>query len=213
MKISPTEPKPYSSMGESSSTPERYGADFWWVANGETWGIQRKKFPTDFLQSLHDGRLTKELSQMQQLDHGIVVLEGLGTWTDQGTLLDQEFTLGQLYGWMMSCFFEMGVPVFRVKSQRDLLHFIDRMEAWSKRKSHWSLSRRPKAKKTMWGERGNKEYGIHLLQSFEGIGPAAAEAIYDHFDGVPMTWEVTVDELVGVKGIGPKTAEKLMEAL
>ena len=213
MKVSPTEPSPYSAMGDSSSTPERYGADFWWVANGETWGIQRKIFPTDFLQSLHDGRLAKELSQMQQLDHGIVVLEGLGTWTDAGTLLDQQFTLGQLYGWMMSCFFEMGVPVFRVKSQRDLLHFIDRMEAWSKRKSHWSLSRRPKAKKTMWGERGNREFGIHVLQSFEGIGPAAAEAIYDQFDGVPIRWEVTKEDLVKVKGIGPKTAEKLLEAL
>jgi ERCC4-type nuclease len=127
---------------------------------------------------------------MQQLDHGIVLLEGLGTWTDDGFLLDQKFHLGQLYGWMMSAFFEMGVPVFRVKSQRDALHFIDRMEVWSQRKSHWSLSRRPKAKKDMWGRRGNKEYGLHLLQSFEGVGPALAEAIYDHFGEVPIQWSV-----------------------
>jgi ERCC4-type nuclease len=213
MKVSPTEPLPYSKMGASSSVPERYGSDFWWVANGMMWGIQRKKFPEDFLASLQDGRLAKELAQMQALDHGIVILEGLGTWTDDGMLLDQQFHLGQLYGWMMSCFFEMGVAVFRVKSQRDVLHFIDRMEAWSKRKSHWSLSRRPKAKANMWGERGNREYGIHLLQSFEGIGPSVAEAIYDHFDGVPLAWMITTSELEQVKGVGPKIADKLMEAL
>jgi len=213
VRVSPTEPIPYSKMGESSSVPERYGSDFWWVANGKMWGVQRKKFPEDFLSSLKDGRLAKELAQMQQLDHAIVVLEGLGTWTDGGSLLDEDFHLGQLYGWMMSCFFEKGVAVFRVKTQRDMLHFLDRMEAWSKRKSHWSLSRRPKTKGNMWGEKGNKEYGIHLLQSFEGIGPAAAESIYDHFDGVPLAWMVSAIELEEIKGIGPKTAEKLLEAL
>jgi ERCC4-type nuclease len=213
MKVSPTERRPYSQMGESSPIPERYGVDFWWVANAKTWGVQRKIFPNDFLASLHDGRLTKELAQMQQLDHGVVLLEGMGTWTDDGMLVDNQFHLGQLYGWMMSCFFEMGVPVFRVKSQRDALHFIDRMEAWSKRKSHWSLSRRPKVKSNMWGEKGNREFGIHLLQSFEGIGPSAAEAIYDHFGQVPMEWSVDEGELMKVKGIGKKTAEGLLEAI
>ena len=213
MKVSPTEPIPYSKMGESSPIPERYGVDFWWVANAKTWGVQRKKFPDDYLASLKDGRLTKEFGQMQQLDHPIVVLEGLGSWTDDGMLVDQQYHLGQLYGWMMSAFFEMGVPVFRVKNQRDFLHFLDRMEAWSKRKTHWSLSRRPKAKSNMWGEKGNREFGIHLLQSFESVGPAAAEAIYDHFGKVPLEWSISEEDLVEIKGIGPKTAEGLMGAL
>lgn len=211
--VSPTEPQPYSKMGISSATPEKYGVDFWWVANSKLWGIQRKKFPEDYLSSLQDGRLTKELAQMKQLDHAVILLEGLGTWTDDGYLLDQKFHLGQLYGWMMSCFFEQGVPVVRVKAQRDALHFIDRMEAWSQRKSHWSLNRRPKAKADMWGRKGNKEFGIHLLQSFEGVGPAMAEAIYGFYGGVPMKWETDVDELKKVPGVGPKTAEKLLEAL
>jgi ERCC4-type nuclease len=52
-----------------------------------------------------------------------------------------------------------------------------------------------------------------LLQSFEGIGPAAAEGIYDHFEGVPLEWSVTPEELQEIDGIGPKTAEKLMDSL
>lgn len=213
MKVSPTEPRPYSEMGKSSPLPEKYGVDFWWVGQGATWGIQRKKFPEDYLASLKDGRLTKELAQMQQLDYPMVMLEGLGTWTDDGMLLDQKFHKGQLFGWMLSCFFEMGIPVFRVKSQRDALHFIDRVEAWSKRKSHWSLSRRPGVKPNSWGQKGNREFGLHILQSFEGIGPAAAEGIYDHFEGVPLEWSVTGEELQEIDGIGPKTADKLLDSL
>ncbi len=214
MKVSPTEPIPFSRLGQTSSIPEKYGVDFFWVGNARTWGIQRKRFPDDFLASLlHDGRLAKELSQMQQLDHGIILLEGLGTWSDDGFLLDQKFHIGQLYGWMLSCFFEMNLPVFRVRTQRDALFFIDRMEAWSKRKSHWSLHRRPKAKANMWGQKGNYEWGIHLLQSFEGIGPAAAEGIYNHFGHVPLKWTVTEDDLMEVPGIGKKKARDLLDSL
>lgn len=213
MKVSPTEPLPWSKLGESSSLPERYGVDFFWVANKKAWGIQRKKFPEDFLSSLHDGRLAKEIAQMKQLDHAVILLEGMGTWTDAGFLLDQQFNLGQLYGWMASCFFEHGIPVFQVRTQKDALFFIDRIEAWSNRKSHWSLTRRPKAKSDMWGKRGNREFGLHVLQSFEGIGPSAAENIYQHFNGVPLAWTVTEGDLTKVPGIGKVRAKNLIDSL
>lgn len=213
MKVSPTEPIPYSKLGESSSLPERHGVDFFWVAQGKTWGVQRKRFPEDYLASLSDGRLTKELAQMQALDRPMILLEGLGTWTDDGYLLDQKFHASQLYGWMLSCFFEKQIPVFQVKGERDALFFIDRVEAWSMRKSHHSLSRRPKPKGNMWGKKENKDWGIHVLQSFEGIGPATAEAIYVHFGGIPLTWTVGMEDLTQVAGIGPPTAQKLIDSL
>ncbi len=213
MKVSPTEPLPFSKLGDSSSLPERHGVDFFWVAHGKTWGVQRKRFPDDYIASLGDGRLTRELAQMQGLDHPMVLLEGLGTWTDDGFLLDQKFHASQLYGWMLSCFFEKGVPVFRVKNERDAIFFIDRVEAWSLRKSHHSLSRRPKPRGNMWGVKGNRDWGIHLLQSFDGIGPAAAEAIYEHFGGAPLQWSITEEQLVEVPGVGKKTARKLLDSL
>ena len=213
MKVSPTEPLPYSKLGNSSSLPERHGVDFMWVANSKTWGVQRKKFPEDFLASLSDGRLTKEIAQMQSLDHPIILLEGLGTWTDDGFLLDQQFHLGQLYGWMLSAFWEKEIPVFQVRTARDAIHFIDRVEAWSMRKSHWSLTRRPKPKGNLWGKKGNKDWGIHLLQSFDMIGPAAAEAIYSHFGHVPMEWTVSEQDLMEVEGIGKGKARKLLDSL
>lgn len=213
MKISPTEPRPFNQLGDSSSLPEKHGVDFFWVALGKTWGVQRKRFPDDFLASLSDGRLNKELGQMKSLDHPIVLLEGLGNWTDDGWLLDQKFHKGQLDGWVLSCFFEHGIPVVQVRSERDALFFLDRVEAWSMRRSHWSLTRRPKPKGDMWGRKGNREFGLHVLQSFEGIGPAAAEAIYNHFGHVPLQWTVTEKDLMEVDGIGKGKAKTLMESL
>lgn len=213
MKVSPTEPAPFSKLGKTSPLPEKHGVDFFWVAMSRTWGVQRKRFPDDFLASLGDGRLNKELGQMQQLDHPIVLLEGLGSWSDDGWLLDQKFHKGQLDGWILSCFFEKGVPVVQVRTERDALFFIDRVEAWSMRKSHWSLTRRPKPRGNMWGQKGNKEFGLHVLQSFEGIGPAAAQAILDHIGHVPLKWTVDEKDLLEVEGIGKGRARALLDSL
>jgi ERCC4-type nuclease len=59
---------------------------------------------------------------------------------------------------------------------------------------------------------GNREWALHLLQGFRGIGPVQAAAIYDHFGGVPFVWDVGVFDLMDVPGIGEKRAEQLIGA-
>lgn len=64
-----------------------------------------------------------------------------------------------------------------------------------------------------WGKSGNREWALHLLQGFRGIGPVQAAAIYDHFGRIPIEWDVDFFDLMDVPGIGEKRAEQLMEAL
>lgn len=67
---------------------EEYGADFLLSTNRGLVGIQRKKFPGDFLASIQDGRLVKELAQLRELEFRIILLEGKPRYTKDGVLLN-----------------------------------------------------------------------------------------------------------------------------
>jgi len=54
--------------------------------------------------------------------------------------------------------------------------------------------------------------GIHLLQSFPGVGPTIAGRIYDHYERVPMSWDDDV-HLEDVPGVGKEKANQMREAL
>jgi Holliday junction resolvasome RuvABC DNA-binding subunit len=75
------------------------------------------------------------------------------------------------------------------------------------------LTSRSAASPDEWGTVGNREWAIHLLQGFKGIGPVQAAAIYDWFEGVPIRWDVDMLDLVEVPGIGVKRAEAMINAL
>jgi ERCC4-type nuclease len=78
-----------------------------------------------------------------------------------------------------------------------------------------SSIKRPKQLKNEWGRVTDESYALWLLQSFPGVGPKQARAIYDRFNGVPIQWSpsVTVETLSSIHGIGPKTAQRLIKSL
>lgn len=210
--VSPTERGLLAAIGKSSSIPERKGVDVFWVARGKQWGVQRKEFPNDFVASLRGERLSKELAQMAKLDVAILLLEGYGQWTNSGQNLEQAITKQQLWNWTISAALSRGIMVYQVESEADGTEFVKSVYAWSNKPVHRALMTRPKPQGS-WGERGNLDWELHLLQSFEGIGPGVAMEIIKHFEGLPMQWTVTVDELQEVKGIGKKRAEALIRSL
>lgn len=82
---SPTEPKALvKTLGKTSGKPESYGVDFMWKADDKWYGVQRKRFPDDLEASLADGRLAKEMGQIQGIDQAFLILEGMGKWTTDG---------------------------------------------------------------------------------------------------------------------------------
>ncbi len=211
--ISPTEPPEIKRLGAISPKPEKYGVDILWFANRLKIGVQRKRFPDDFLASLYDDRIYKELAQMRSLDRAMLIVEGFGKWTNDGHLLDQrKFTKAQMFNLINTITFEFGVIVNRVRDMPETIQAIHAFYAWSEKTKHRSLTVRsnPAGK---WGTPTSREWGLHLLQSFEGIGPDLAGKILDHFGKVPMRWEVTEKELIEVQGVGKVTAKKLREAL
>lgn len=216
MLISPTEPFPIKQLGIVSPMPERYGADMLMLSRKVRTGVQRKKFPEDLIASLADGRLYEQVHQMSELERRIVILEGYGKWTTDGTLVDlygMAFTKEHLYGIVFTLAFEFGIEVYQVRDINETMRMLTALEKWTEKAKHNSLRTRPGPRTDSWGTRGNREYSIHLLQSFKGIGPDTAAKIYDTFGRAPLQWTVTEEELRTVPGIGKPTAKRLWEGL
>lgn len=215
MLVSPTEPFPIKALGTVSYLPERYGADILIMSKKMRTGVQRKRFPEDFIASLADGRLYQQIEMMRQLDRSMLIIEGFGSWTSDDMLMDARlnFSRQQLFALFFSISFEFGLQIFQVRDINDTIRMVKTLEVWAQKDKHNSLRSRPGAQRDAWGRRGNKEYAAHLLQSFPGIGPELAGRMVEHFGKAPIQWEVSEEELRGVPGVGKLKAKKIWEAL
>lgn len=213
MLIAPTEPPALRATGTVSLTPERHGVDVLWGAKDiGLIGVQRKVFPGDFLASMDDGRLSKELSQMRALNIGVLVLEGRPTWTTFGELLGQRWgkrwTRQAHRAFLMSVRMK-GVWVEWTDHLDDTIDFLQVMEKWAAKSKHQSLSSRPGPKRDSWNRLTDRDYALHMIQGWPDVGPELAGRIFDRF-GVPLALTVTEKELLSVQGIGKAKAGRIM---
>jgi ERCC4-type nuclease len=211
MFVSAAEPKSLQGLGTYSPLPEVYGSDFLISCPVGLVGIQRKEIH-DLIASRADGRLARELAQMKQLDIGVLLVEGRLKWTTDGTLSTSrsKWTRNQHLGLLFSIQ-STGIWVNSSDSITESREYLSRLEMWMMKEKHAGLNTRPKPT-TAWGNVTDRDWGIHVIQSFDGIGPGVAGAIFDRF-GVPLRWTVTKEDLESVAGVGPKRAAKMWRTL
>lgn len=220
MLVSPAEPRPFYALGKVSSLPEKYGADFLITsADYGLVGVQRKEI-NDFVASARDGRLAREAVQLQHCGVGVILIEGDLRWTDSGMLLvNTEWTRQQHLGTIWSLA-SRGYWMMSTSDAGETFSWLSSFASWLAKTAgqHSSLRSRPSPPKNEWGGRGSKEWALWVLQGFDGVGSKMAEAIYDHFGGLPLEWasgRMLLDEedLMQVKGVGKGRAKALMKAL
>jgi len=212
MIVSPTEPPALKAIGSVSMLPERYGCDLLFAAGGKFYGVQRKEFK-DFIASVADGRLGQQVAQMQNVEQAMVVIEGEGRWTDDGVLLDRyaDMTRSSMRKLLWSVR-DRGIWVDFTEGLGDTIQLVKAFEEWCKKGGHTSLMGRPKPQ-SQWGKAANRDFQIHLLQGVPGVGVELAQRIVEKFGGVPWSWDVGVEELMTVDGIGKTKAARMMEVL
>ena len=184
---------------------------------GEKWGIQRKEI-SDLIASSSDGRLAKELQQMEALNQAILVVEGTLRWGEDQTLLlggrrhnKTRWSRNRHLG-LLASVQNRGVWCFHTETLGETAATIHRLESWSRKDRHSSVLRRPSLQSPFGRDASNKEWGMHVLQSAPGVGPELARAIIDHFGRLPLRPTVTRSDLEAVKGCGPKKAEAIIRA-
>lgn len=196
--------------------PENHGSDILWATEHGMVGVQRKEVK-DLVASMGDGRLSKEVAQMQSLWLRVLIIEGRFRWTRDGEMVGNGYGQGvtrkALKGFLWSIR-SKGIWVEFSNDEQDTVEVVGWLRAWSKKDKHTSLLTRPgPGSSSGWGKASEKDYALHLLTSLPGIGPGTASKIFDHFGKVPMRWTVTSEELMAVDGVGPVRAKKMQEVL
>lgn len=216
MLISPTD-RELHQIGTVSSLPEKWGCDVVFRTDKLWVGVQRKAIP-DFIASVTDGRLAKEVQQMSacnRLDVKCVLIEGEPQWTDDGVYMSNGYgsswTLAQHRGMLWSLQLR-GIWVDHTRSLSETRVWLRMLEQWVAKEKHQALDRRPAAFGA-WGKPDSREFGIHLLQGLPNVGPELAARIYDEYGGVPWTWGVGIKELTAIPGVGKKKAEQMLGAI
>ncbi len=217
--VAPTEPPLLQALGIITLLPESHGCDVLAITPTCRVGFQRKT-PPDFLASLLDGRLQKQLGQIScstLLTNTILIMEGKFSWTTSGTLAStysqQSYTKANHRSLMVQIQ-NRGLSIVETDSLSDTVDAILSLTRNLSKTSHDSLLRRPKASAySSWGVKTSSSWAMHILQSFDSIGPDRAKAIFDYFHTTPLAWSCTEEELTHVPGIGPTLARRLFNSL
>lgn len=222
--LSPAEPKVFWDLGTVSSLTERHGCDFMVPTPNRGWvGVQRKAV-ADYVASFSDGRLQEELMRMIEIPTRVLLIEGYPRWGADGMLsgvsndervvksAHSSFRRDTWWGSLLSIE-ERGFMLMQTGSLGETRQFLQELERWAAKEHHRMLDTRRGPEKVGLGVVTKRLFLLHLLQSFRGIGPETAEAIIDHFGGVPLAWTVTEKELCAVKGVGKTRAKIMVEAL
>lgn len=216
LRVSPSEPPSLRAIGRTTNMPELYGADILFPSRLGLVAVQRKEAPGDFLASVHDGRLSEQFARMQRAAVRVLVLEGRMTWTTEGELVvnfGPGWTRRQHQRFLWSARLQ-GVWVDWTDSLQATIDWVRDFEEWANKPKHGTGGGRPKPKAAGgWGTPSSREWGSHLLQSFDGVGADMAGRIYDHFGGVPLAWTVTREEMAAVHGVGPRRIAKMFDGL
>lgn len=196
-----------------SSLPERHGVDVISLTGRGILGFQRKTLP-DLNASLLDGRLNWELNQIAAsttLSHSYLIVESTLARTIDGEFVEAKLSVGAFTSILVK-FQSRGVGYLPSSSSMDTLRTVLSVTRYMGVGQH-TLDTRPKNLKNEWGKITSESYALFLLQSFPGIGPKQARLILEHFPTFPLQWTCTAADLAQIRGIGMKTAERLISAL
>lgn len=206
--VSPTEPHSLRESFIQSPITEKYGVDILWSCPKGLVGVQRKT-PEDLVSSLRDGRISKQTTLSEGLFVRAVFIEGYPSFTVSGTMVTfANFTKNQWTGATFGLR-NSGWWVVQCRDRTDLIEHIERLHSYTQKTRHSTAASRKAPKKDSWKRISNRSWGVHILTGIPGIGQGTAENILDYFGRVPLSWDVTRDELEAVKGVGKKTIQEM----
>lgn len=197
--ISPSEPPVLRQIGRVSRWPEEFGCDVAWDSDkAGLVGVQRKEYG-DLVSSVRSGRLGDQLVKMEGLDVRVVLIEGQLAYHADGTaanLYGSKWTRAQDRGLRRTLQWAWGCLVEDSPDLQGTIGVLQELAGWLDKGDHSSLLSRPRAPKRVLkgggGPGGSWETGDGESERLVGI-------------------EAKVHFLTGLPGIGPRTAQNIIE--
>jgi ERCC4-type nuclease len=186
--------------------------------------FERKTLP-DFIASLLDGRLFRQMRQLQkqreQYNVNVaLVLEGYVNEKSLEKISRSRINSAAILGAMTKITIAFGVPILRTLGPEDsvkVMMFMARQAGCTIHKfapnnsaikqniNSLDYSRYPKKKPN-----DNKKYlQTQMLQVLPGIGPEKANSLLEQFDSLSKIASASEHEIAAIRGIGLSTARRI----
>jgi len=153
--------------------------------------IERKTV-SDFISSMINKRLLRQLEELQQYEKKLLIIEGID---EQEIYNDEEIGVhgNSIRGFILTILLRHNIPVLFTKDYKDSAKFIDLIAR--KKQTELSLVARKKA-------RNKKEQMQFILESFPGIGPKTAKKLLQEFKSLKEIFnspQENLQKLIGKK--------------
>lgn len=161
--------------------------------------IERKTVD-DFVSSIIDKRLEKQLEELQQYEKKFIIIEGI----EEKPLYHKNSRVNEnaIRGMLLSITLKHNIPIIFSKNPEDTAIFLNVLA--NKKENIKSINPN---KKTL----GAKERAQYILEGFSGIGPKTAEILLDSLGSLRNVFSASEDilnEKIGKKAEGFKILDE-----
>jgi Fanconi anemia group M protein len=165
-------------------------------------GVERKNVD-DFLESLIDGKLFKQMAQLRDAySRPILILEG------ENLLLKRNINHNAIFGSLASISVDFGIPVLATKDANetaDLLKVIAQREQKEDKKEVAI-----RGEKTQMSLRERQQF---IIEGLPNVSAVIAKRLLSYFGSVKDIANATEEELIKVKGVGKNIASEIIKLL
>jgi len=153
--------------------------------------IERKTV-LDFMSSIKNKRLSKQLEELQQYKNRLLIIEGV---EEQELYVDSESSIGihpnAIRGFLLSVLLKYKVPIIFSKNHEDTAKFIFILSKRESKEASLNVTKRTLNK---------KERMQFIIESFSGIGPKTAKKLLKKFKTIKNLINVSQEELKKIIG-------------
>jgi Fanconi anemia group M protein len=152
--------------------------------------IERKTI-SDFVSSMINKRLIKQLEELQQYEKKLLIIEGI----EEKELYSENSTMhpNSIRGFLLSICLKYKIPIIFSKNYQDTAKYISLIAKKKQKESSLNVT-----KKTL----NKKERMQFILESFPGIGPSTAKKLLQKFKNLKNIFNLPnkkIQEVIGKK--------------
>lgn len=154
--------------------------------------IERKTV-SDFISSMINMRITRQLQDLQQYENKLLIIEGIDEQELYSEGAEEEKGVHQnaIRGFLLSIILKHKIPIIFSKNSEDTARFIWLLARRKERESSLNVTKKSLNK---------KERLQFILESFPGIGPKTAKKLLSEFKTIKNIINAPVEELRNIIG-------------
>ncbi|HEB47312.1 MAG TPA: hypothetical protein ENI22_02480 [Candidatus Pacearchaeota archaeon] len=191
-------PSELKSLGLETELRELKVADY--IIQGVA--IERKTV-SDFISSMKNRRLLKQLEELQQYQDKLLIVEGIDEqdlYTDSGEIMGMH--PNSVRGFLLSILLKYKVPIIFTKNYQDTAKFLSVLSRKKPREIPLNVNKKNLSK---------KERVQFIIEGFPGIGPKTAIKLLKKFRTVKNIVSAPESELREVIGKKAEIVKKIIE--